>query len=85
MFHVVGQAVDQLREAVQVIGDAGGVRAEGNGAKDPCKYKTKRAKDQWQCCRLHTRPNARLAFVRIRPTEETITPNEARIHHFFWI
>lgn len=36
VFHVVGQAVDQLREAVQVIGDAGGVRAEGNGAKDPC-------------------------------------------------
>lgn len=36
MLHVIRQAVNQLGEPVQIIGDAGGVSAEGNGAKYSC-------------------------------------------------
>lgn len=37
MFHVIRQAINELREPVQVVGDAGSIRTEGDGAKYPYK------------------------------------------------
>lgn len=37
VFHIVRQAVKELRDPVQIIGDAGGVCAERDGAKYACE------------------------------------------------
>lgn len=73
VLHISGQAVNQLREPVQIIGDAGRVRAEGNGAKYPCKYCKEKGMIGYSVACYEAR--VRQAFMKIRSTDEPVTPN----------
>lgn len=66
---------------MQVVGDAGGVRAEGDGAK----YSYKPGKGDGMVSSggpATDTANARRALGKIRPTDEAITPNSQRIYKF---
>lgn len=64
MFHIVRQAVNQLRDPVQIIGDAGGVRAERDGAENSWEeYKETR---MISCAFACVQKNARQGSVKIR-------------------